>query len=73
MAKTDTIELKGTVIEVLPGAKFKVKLDQNDLVVTCALSGKMRMNKIRILMNDKVDVELSPYDLTQGRICWRHK
>lgn len=73
MAKTDAIELEGIVTEVLPATKFKVKLDVNDVIVTCSLSGKMRMNKIRIILGDRVTVEMSPYDLGNGRITWRHK
>ena len=70
MAKKDVIELEGTVVEALPNAMFKVKLENE---VLCHLSGKLRMNFIRILEGDKVNVELSPYDLTRGRITWRKK
>ena len=62
----------GTVLEALPNAMFKVKLD-NDFVVLATISGKMRMNFIRILPGDKVKMELSPYDLGRGRITWRDK
>ena len=72
MAKNDTIEVFGTVLEALPNAMFKVKLE-NDFEVLAHISGKMRMNFIRILPGDKVRVELSPYDLTRGRITWRDK
>lgn len=72
MAKNDNIEVVGTVLESLPNATFKVKLE-NDFVVLAHISGKMRMNYIRILPGDKVRVELSPYDLTKGRITWRDK
>ena len=72
MAKKDTIEVVGTVLEALPNAMFKVKLD-NDFVVLATISGKMRMNFIRILPGDKVKMELSPYDLSRGRITWRDK
>jgi translation initiation factor IF-1 len=72
MSKADAIELTGTVTEVLPGTKFKVKLE-NGTEVFCTLGGKLRMNYIRIVMGDIVDVEISPYDLTRGRITWRHK
>jgi translation initiation factor IF-1 len=72
MAKKDAIEVKGTVVEALPNATFKVKLE-NDHVVLAHLSGKLRMNFIRILPGDKVTLELSPYDLTKGRITWRGK
>jgi len=72
MAKKDNIEVMGTVLEALPNAMFKVKLD-NDFVVLATISGKMRMNFIRILPGDKVKMELSPYDLGRGRITWRDK
>lgn len=72
VAKSDAIEVKGTVIEALPNATFKVKLE-NDHVVLAHVSGKLRMNFIRILPGDNVTLELSPYDLTKGRITWRGK
>ena len=72
MAKSDSIEVVGTVLEALPNAMFRVKLE-NDFVVLATISGKMRMNFIRILPGDKVKMELSPYDLTRGRITWRDK
>ena len=72
MAKSDSIEVTGTVIESLPNAMFRVKLE-NDFVVLATISGKMRMNFIRILPGDKVKMELSPYDLSRGRITWRDK
>ena len=72
MAKNDSIEVVGTVLEALPNAMFKVKLD-NDFVVLAHISGKMRMHYIRILPGDKVRMELSPYDLSRGRIIWRDK
>lgn len=72
MSKTDVIEIEGTVIEKLPNAMFKVELD-NGHVVLAHISGKLRMNFIRILPGDKVTLELSPYDLTKGRIIWRDK
>lgn len=72
MAKNDSIEVLGTVLEALPNAMFKVKLE-NDFEVLAHISGKMRMNYIRILPGDKVKIELSPYDLTRGRITWRDK
>ena len=72
MAKKDSIEVMGTVLESLPNAMFKVKLE-NDFVVMATISGKMRMNFIRILPGDKVKLELSPYDLSRGRITWRDK
>ena len=72
MAKDDVLELEGTVLEALPNAMFKVELP-NGHVILAHLSGKLRMNYIRILPGDKVTVELSPYDLTKGRITWRAK
>ena len=70
MAKNNTIEAMGTVIDAQPNAMFKVKLD-NDFEILAHISGKIRMNYIRILPGDRVKVELSPYDLTRGRITWR--
>ena len=70
MAKEDNIELEGLVIETLPNTTFKVKLE-NEHVITAHISGKMRKNYIRILTGDKVKVEMSPYDLTKGRITFR--
>ena len=72
MAKDDVLELEGTVLEALPNAMFKVELP-NGHVILAHISGKLRMNYIRILPGDKVTVELSPYDLTTGRITWRAK
>ena len=72
MAKNDTIEVFGTVLEALPNAMFKVKLE-NGFELLAHISGKMRMNYIRILPGDRVKMELSPYDLTRGRITWRDK
>ena len=72
MAKKDVIEAMGTVVDAQPNAMFKVKLD-NGFEVLAHISGKIRMNYIRILPGDKVKVELSPYDLTRGRIIWRDK
>ncbi|HKL13358.1 MAG: translation initiation factor IF-1 [Bacillota bacterium] len=72
MAKEEPIEVQGTVIEPLPNAKFRVELE-NGHKVLAHVSGKMRMNYIRILPGDKVTVELSPYDLSRGRITYRHK
>ena len=70
MAKQDQIEMEGEVIETLPNANFRVKLD-NDHVIIAHISGKMRKHFIRILTGDKVTVEISPYDLTRGRIVLR--
>ena len=72
MAKDDVIELEGTVIEALPNAMFQVELENGHRVLA-HISGKLRMNFIRILPGDKVTIELSPYDLTKGRIIWRDK
>ena len=72
MSKTDMIEVEGTVIEAIPNAMFKVEI-QNGHVILAHISGKLRMNFIRILPGDKVTVEMSPYDLTKGRITWRSK
>ncbi|MBE3597229.1 MAG: translation initiation factor IF-1 [Hydrogenibacillus sp.] len=72
MAKEDVIEMQGTVVEPLPNAMFRVKLE-NGHVVLAHVSGKIRMNFIRILPGDRVTVELSPYDLSRGRITYRYK
>ena len=72
MAKKDVIEAMGTVVDAQPNDMFKVKLD-NGFEVLAHISGKIRMNYIRILPGDKGKVELSPYDLTRGRITWRDK
>tara|TARA_B100000315_G_scaffold258540_1_gene311079 strand:- start:3356 stop:3574 length:219 start_codon:yes stop_codon:yes gene_type:complete len=72
MAKEELIEVEGEILEALPNAMFRVKLE-NDHVVLAHVSGKMRMHFIRILPGDKVKLELSPYDLTRGRITYRQK
>ena len=72
MSKEDVIEIEGTVVEALPSAQFKVELP-NGHQILAHISGKLRMNFIRILPGDKVTVELSPYDLSKGRIVWRDK
>ena len=72
MAGKDTIEMQGTVMEVLPNTVFRVKLE-NDHFITAHISGRMRKNYIRILNGDKVTVEMSPYDLSKGRITFRSK
>jgi translation initiation factor IF-1 len=72
MAKKDVIEVFGTVVEAQPNAMFIVRLE-NDHEILAHISGKIRMNFIRILPGDRVKVELSPYDLTRGRITWRDK
>ncbi len=72
MAKEDVLEVEGTVLEALPNAMFQVELE-NGHQVLAHISGKLRMNYIRILPGDKVTIELSPYDLSKGRIIWRDK
>ncbi|BAE52143.1 Translation initiation factor 1 [Paramagnetospirillum magneticum AMB-1] len=72
MAKEDVIEFSGTVTELLPNAMFRVKLD-NDHEILAHTSGKMRKNRIRVLAGDRVNVEMTPYDLTKGRITFRYK
>ena len=72
MAKEDVIEVEGTVVEALPNTNFKVELE-NGHQILAHISGKLRMNYIKILPGDKVKVELSPYDFTRGRITWRAK
>ena len=72
MSKEDVIEVEGTVVEALPNAMFQVELE-NGHIVLAHISGKLRMNFIKILPGDKVTVQMSPYDLTRGRITWRSK
>ena len=72
MSKEDVIEVEGVVVEALPNTTFKVELE-NGHQILAHISGKLRMNYIKILPGDKVKVELSPYDLTKGRIIWRAK
>ena len=72
MSKEDVIEIEGTVVEALPNTNFKVELE-NGHQVLAHISGKLRMNYIKILPGDKVKLELSPYDLSRGRIIWRDK
>lgn len=72
MAKEDIIEVEGKVVDALPNAIFKVRLE-NGHEILAHISGKLRMHYIRILPGDRVTVELSPYDLTKGRITWRNK
>ena len=72
MSKEDVLEVEGTILEALPNAQFKVEL-YNGHQILAHISGKLRMNYIRILPGDKVTVEMSPYDLTKGRITWRAK
>jgi translation initiation factor IF-1 len=72
MAKQEAVKLQGTVLDSLPGAFFKIELE-NGHIVTGIISGKIRKNRIRVLPGDKVDVEMSPYDLEKGRITFRYK
>ena len=72
MSKADVIEIEGVVVEKLPNAMFKVELE-NGHIVLAHISGKLRMNFIKILQGDKVTLEMSPYDLSKGRIVWRDK
>ncbi len=72
MAKDDVLELEGKVVETLPNAMFKVELE-NGHQILAHISGKLRMNFIKILPGDRVKLEMSPYDLTRGRITWRSK
>lgn len=71
MSKEDLIITEGRVIDVLPNATFKVKLETNDLTINAYTSGKMRQNKIQVLLGDRVTVEISPYDVSKGRISRR--
>ena len=73
MSNADVKEVEGKVVEKLPNAMFRVKLENGGLIVLATISGKMRMNFIRILPGDKVTVELTPYDLEHGRITYRYK
>ena len=72
MAKNDVIEVEGTVLEKLPNAMFSVELENGNQILA-QISGKLRMNFIRIIPGDKVKIEMSPYDLSKGRITWRGK
>lgn len=72
MAKEEQLEMEGTIIDALPNTMFRVQLE-NGHIVLAHISGKMRKNYIRILKGDKVTVEITPYDLTKGRITFRHK
>lgn len=73
MAKDDVVKIDGTVTECLPNALFRVMLDNVETEIIGILSGRIRKNKIKILTGDRVEVEMSPYDLTKGRIIYRHK
>jgi translation initiation factor IF-1 len=72
MSKEDCIEVTGTVVEKFPGGLFKVQIDEDRFILS-HLAGKLRRNRIRVLAGDRVTLEMSPYDLTKGRITYRHK
>lgn len=72
MSKQDVMKMKGQIIEVLPNALFRVKLE-NDFVIIGHISGKMRKNNINVLLGDRVEVEMTPYDVSKGRISFRYK
>ncbi len=71
MAKDDLIELTGTIQEVLPGSMFRVKVDNLNAVLTCYTGGKLKQHKIKIILGDRVKIEVSSYDLTKGRVIYR--
>lgn len=71
MSKTDLIELTGVVEEVLPGSMYRVKIDDMNNTVTCYTGGKLKQNKIKIILGDRVKIEISAYDLTKGRVIYR--
>ena len=73
MAKSDLIKMSGKIDEVLPNAMFRVVLDETQHKIIATIGGKLRQNNIRILLGDKVDVEMSPYDMTRGRVVYRNK
>jgi len=73
LAKEEIIKFSGTVVDLLPNANFKVKLDENDHEILASIAGKLRRFNIRVALGDKVDVEMSPYDLSRGRIIYRNK
>ena len=72
MSKDDIIKMSGSVIDVLPNAMFRVELENNHIVLA-TLAGRLRQNNIRILLGDRVDIEMSPYDISRGRIVYRNK
>jgi len=73
MAKEQPLEFEGIVTDVMAGGRFTVKLEDNDHEILATLSGKMRTNNIKVIMSDKVKVEMTPYDLSRGRIVFRYK
>lgn len=72
MGKEDLIQVEGTIEDVLPNAMFRVRINENH-IITATISGRLRQNNIRILLGDNVKVEMSPYDLTRGRVVYRNK
>lgn len=72
MSKEDLIRLEGTVEDVLPNAMFRIRINESH-IITATISGRLRQNNIRILLGDSVEVEMSPYDLTRGRVVYRNK
>ena len=73
MASEDIIKVEGVIEQLLPGTLFKVKISGHDRYIVAHVSGKMRKNNIKVLLGDRVDLELSPYDMTKGRISFRHR
>lgn len=72
MSKEDVMKMKGQIVEVLPNALFRIKLE-NDFIILGHISGKMRKNNINVLLNDRVEIEMTPYDMSKGRITFRYK
>jgi translation initiation factor IF-1 len=72
VAKESSITVTGKVIDVLPGNKYRAKLDNTDKIIACYLSGRMRKNKIRVILGDAIEIDMSPYDMTQGRVTRRN-
>lgn len=73
LPKEEHISVTGLVVDTLPGTKFKVQIDNTETIIDCTISGKLRINSIQIAEGDSVEVEISPYNLTAGRIVWRNK
>ena len=71
MSKSDLIELTGVIDEVLPGSMYRVKIDNMNSIITCYTGGRLKQNKIKIILGDKVKIEVSAYDLTKGRVIYR--
>jgi translation initiation factor IF-1 len=72
MPKEEGIQVTGKVIDVLPGNKYRAQLDDTEKIITCYLSGRMRKNKIRVILGDLIEIEMSPYDMSQGRVTRRN-